>query len=104
MLMIQEVTLDTANPPANLENSGIQITYVPKDGGNRFTVTATANGSGPQLQAHNLDDHLRSRGLQTEPSRLKHSSDLGVGLGGPIQTDRLWFYSSVRRWGAQNTV
>jgi hypothetical protein len=55
-----------------------------------------ANGSGPSLQASNLTDNLKSRGVQTASSSLKTLYDLNGAVGGPIKQDKLWFYASSR--------
>ena len=43
---------------------------------------------------------LRSRGL-TESAETKKVYDYGVGLGGRIVRDKLWFYTAHRWWGNQ---
>src|SRR5262249_391181 len=30
--------------------------------------------------------------------------DLGLGIGGPVVTDKLWFYSAGRKWGASRYI
>ena len=46
-------------------------------------------------RARNTDDELRARGLRT-PNSLKLQSDVNPGLGGPLERDKLWFYTSAR--------
>src|SRR4029077_18780098 len=43
---------------------------------------------------------LRARGL-TSSSSVKRVYEAGVGIGGPIVKERLWFYNADRFWGAQ---
>ena len=50
------------------------------------------------MQAQNLTDGLRARGLTATPG-AKQIWDYGVGVGGPIFRDKLWFYQGNRWWG-----
>ena len=52
------------------------------------------------MQSRNLSDEHRARGVTTAPS-VKQIWDWGLGVGGPIRNDRLWFYQANRWWGAQ---
>ena len=40
----------------------------------------------------------------TTPPKVKKVYDAGGGIGGPIRSDRLWFFTAHRWWGTQNTV
>lgn len=77
-----------------------QINLVPKDGGNRFRLSSVAAYTDRNFQATNLTDTLRARGATT-PGAIRKIWDYGLGIGGPIVTDRLWFYSANRAWGVQ---
>ena len=76
----------------------MNVNVVPKDGGNLFSGTATGEYAGKRMQSDNLTDELRGRGL-ANTTRLRHVSDIGVGVGGPIKQDSLWFYTAHRKWG-----
>jgi carboxypeptidase family protein len=97
---IQEVALETGGQSAESTTGGVQLNFVPKDGGNTFKTYFSANYTGPQLQNSNLSDDLRARGL-TVANSIKKIYDGGAGTGGPIKRDRLWFYTAHRWWGAQ---
>lgn len=99
---IQETTLETTGMSAESMTGGIQINIVPKDGGNTFSVYTNNSYSNGDLQSSNLTDDLRARGMLTEPAKVRKIYDYGVGVGGPIMKDRLWFYSAHRWWGAQS--
>ena len=58
---------------------------------------STAPGSTKSLQSDNLDDELRARGVTSTPY-LRKRYDVGGGVGGPIQQDKIWFFVSVRSW------
>jgi hypothetical protein len=76
--------------------AGVQINYVPRDGGNTFNGSFAADFGADALQSSNLDDELRSRGL-TATTRIKTLYDVNGGFGGPLLRDRVWFFSSARK-------
>jgi hypothetical protein len=96
---MQEIVLE-GQSTAETETTG-NINYIPKDGGNKLSLIGNAAYTNDKLQASNLDDALRARGATT-PTSVRKIYDYGVGVGGPIRTDHLWFYSATRYWGAQN--
>jgi hypothetical protein len=102
-MAVAETTIQTSGYGAEAETGGVQINIVPKDGGNSFSGSGLINGTSGKLQSNNLDDDLRARGIATPPN-VKSIYDQGVGFGGPIAQDKLWFYTGHRRWGSQNTV
>ena len=99
MAGIQETVLETLSS-AEAETGGVQLNYLPKDGGNILSIYGTANYADENLSAENLNDDLRSRGL-TQSVSVRKIYDYGFGVGGPIAEDRLWFYGTGRKWGAQ---
>ena len=102
-LAVEETSIQTSGFSAEFEVAGPTANIVPKDGGNTFKFTVAGNGTGSGLQSSNLTDELRGRGLITPP-KVKHIYDVGFAGGGPVQTDRLWFYTAHRWWGTQNTA
>ena len=53
------------------------------------------------MQSGNLDDDLRT--LQfTAQNRVDTVYDVNATLGGPVMRNRLWFFSTFRRWAANN--
>ena len=102
--MVQEIVLDTSAASVETESSGMNLNVVPKDGGNTFTATFTGEGSKTSLQASsNIDDDLKARGL-LNGSPIRKIWDVGAGFGGPIQKDRIWFYTGGREWGAIQNI
>ena len=59
------------------------------------------NGTNGDLQSANVDTALEARGASPLAKNRK-VWDYGVGVGGPIVQDRVWFYTAHRWWGAQN--
>jgi hypothetical protein len=99
---VAETTVQTSSGAAESESGGVLINVVPRDGGNVFSGTFNANGSWPALQSDNLSDALRRRGLTSAPT-LRVRYDVGGGFGGPIRTDKLWFFGSARSWRTAST-
>src|SRR5467141_473810 len=91
----EEVVVETAAGSAEATTGGVQINIIPKDGGNRFSGSLSAEITGPSLTSDNLTDELRGRGLTAAPSVRKYY-DVGGGLGGPIKRDKLWFFGASR--------
>ena len=102
-MAVAETTIQTGGYGAESETGGVAINIVPKDGGNKFSGSTFTNGTSGKFQSTNLDDELRGRGIQTSP-KVKNIYDLGVGFGGPLKQDKLWFYTAHRRWGTKNSV
>ena len=53
------------------------------------------------MQSDNSNASLLAAGLKAR-NKIDTVYDLNADLGGPIIKDRLWFYSTFRRWGANN--
>src|SRR2546427_601140 len=92
----QELVVETAAGTAESSTGGVQINIIPKDGGNKFSGTASIEATGPALTSDNTNDDLRARGLKGAPS-VRQYYDVGGGVGGPIKKDKLWFYAAFRR-------
>jgi hypothetical protein len=69
---------------------------IPKAGGNTFSGSLLANGSGPSLQGSNVTDRLQTLGLRSASTTLKKLYDVNGAVGGPLQKDKLWFYVTSR--------
>jgi hypothetical protein len=95
---VQEIVVDTGGIAADSETGGANYNVVPRDGGNRISVTAAGNYAGENLQQNNMSDSLRERGVSNLPPIYK-IYDAGGGFGGPIQHDKLWFFTAHRVWG-----
>ena len=94
---VDEVLVTTSSATAELASGGVLLNVVPRDGGNSYRATFNATVSDRSLQSDNLDDALRARGVVSSPY-LRQRYDVGGGLGGPIQQDKLWFFLSLRSW------
>jgi hypothetical protein len=97
---VQEVVVTTSTGSGEIETAGVQINYIPKEGGNAYRGTFNVLGSANKLQANNIDTAISSTGV-TSGQQVKKMYDVGIGLGGPIVKDKLWFYGAARWWLAQ---
>ena len=97
---VQEIQLEMGGMAAETDTGGVQMNVVPKTGGNIFAGAANFDFTNGDLQADNLSDALKARGLTTV-TKLKKVYDYGGGFGGPLKQDKLWFYTAHRWWGSQ---
>ena len=96
----QELSYEFGAISAEVAGGGVRVNIIPKDGGNRFSGSAFLNFANDKMQGNNVDDTLRSQGVQTADSILK-IYDASGALGGPLVKDRLWFWTAHRYWGYQ---
>jgi hypothetical protein len=114
---MQEMTVNTAGADASMAGGGVQINYVPRDGGNTFKGLLFVTGANGAMQGTNYSsgtrdasgactplDSMFCRGLVTQPGALKQVYDVNPGFGGPIVRDRLWFFFTTRWTKAENYV
>jgi hypothetical protein len=99
----QEVVVNLGGGSAEADLGGVQMNFIPKDGGNRFSTYLFANFANERLQGDNLSDQIRARGLKTV-NAVDHIYDVNGSFGGPAKVDRLWFYTAHRKWGNGTTV
>src|SRR5262249_52382446 len=74
---------------------------IPHDGGNQFHGTVFATGANSSLQSDNLTSDLVNLGFKAQ-NRVDTVYDINMTLGGPVLKDRLWFFTTFRRWSANN--
>jgi hypothetical protein len=99
--LMEEISYQTSSLPAEAPVGGVQINMIPRDGGNVYRGTLFASGGNTRFQSNNLDDQLRGLGFLAQ-NRVKSVYDVNVTYGGPLRQNRLWFFSTYRRWSANN--
>ena len=100
---IQEVVIAHSGMSAETETAGLQVNYIPKDGGNTFSGSGRATFTNSDFQSDNLSQELTDRGVTTSSS-VRKVYDYGASFGGPIKQDKLWFYTAHRWWGNQTNA
>ena len=101
--MFQEMSYQTSALSAEVQASGVRLNMIPKEGGNAFKGSMFLSRTPGSWQSNNFTDELRATGLRA-PNRVERIQDLNPSLGGPIKKDRLWFFTSFRRWGVDQTI
>ena len=97
-MMFEEVVYETTAGTAEIQGAGVRMNMIPKEGGNTYSGQVFYTYLPGDFASDNVTQDLRDRGLGAG-AVLKEVFDINVGIGGPIVRDRLWFFSSGRRWG-----
>jgi len=95
-LLFDQVDVQLSGQMAETGTNGVIMNAVPRAGGNRFSGSLLANGSGPSLQGNNVTPDLNARGLTGASTTLKRLYDINGAVGGPIKQDKAWFYATSR--------
>src|SRR2546426_5822655 len=93
-----EVAMTTSGGLGEAEVGGPTLSIVPKTGGNTVNGTVYLSGVTSGMVGSNYTQDLRTRGL-TAPNALLKLWDYNVGVGGPIKTDKIWFFGQFRDVG-----
>ena len=99
--LMEEISYQTSSLPAEAPVGGVQINMIPRDGGNTFHGTVFSTGANESMQSDNLSTDLVALGFSKQ-NRVQSVYDVNLTLGGPIRRDRLWFFTTFRRWSANN--
>jgi len=106
----QETTYQTAGVGADRSGGGVTLNMVPKEGGNRVSGDARAVIRPGQTQGDNYSQRFKDWGLPVDKfgnpaiNRIDHVHDFAGSGGGPIQKDKLWFFTSGRALAPVNAV
>ena len=92
----QEVTMNTSAADAEFATGGVRMNRIPRDGGNTLNGTFFGSFATSEMQADNLTQDLKDRGLPT-PDSIDHNWEVNPGIGGPIRRDRLWYYGAYQQ-------
>lgn len=101
--MFEEMSFQTSALTAEVPSAGVRLNMIPKDGSNTLRGSLFYSQTPSSFQSDNLTPELRQRGLRA-PNRVEKIIDVNFGIGGPVKRNKLWFYSSVRFWGVDQTV
>jgi hypothetical protein len=85
------------------EGGGPALNIVPKEGGNTVRGSFYSAGVTEGMVGSNYSDELRARGLTT-PGETRKVWDFNLGIGGPIKSDRLWYFGTYRYEGSERSV
>src|SRR5262249_55637664 len=93
-LLFDEVNVQLSGQMAETGTNGVIMNAIPRSGGNRFSGSLLANGSGPGLQSSNVTANLQSRGVTGASTTLKTLYDINGSIGGPRKTETTSFYTT----------
>src|SRR6187455_1830215 len=99
----QEIQVTIAGGLGETDRGGPAFNMIPRTGGNNFSGTYFLSYAGEWAQSSNLDDELRSYGINEVPGLIKNY-DTNFAIGGPIMRDRLWFFANARMFGSASDV
>src|SRR6185436_8418817 len=100
---VQEMTITTSGLSAEARTSGVMSNTIPKEGGNTYRGYFFGNFTNNSLQADNLTQELKDKGLLAVGNAYRFW-DLNPTLGGPLAKDRVWFYGGFRYSGTRSYV
>ena len=87
---IEEMVISTSDMNAEYAFGGVATNAIPKEGANTFSYYVNVGGTNGDLQSANVDQSLQGRGASALAKNRK-VWDYGVGVGGPLAQDRVWF-------------
>jgi hypothetical protein len=99
----EEAVYQIGGGTAEATSSGVIVNLIPRQGGNEFHGDATGLYSNHSFQASNDSEELRARGLRSQGG-VDELHDVNASLGGPIKTDKVWFFGSVRNWKTNSYI
>jgi hypothetical protein len=99
----QEMQLTLSGGLGESEMGGTLVNFIPKTGGNNFSGQGFFSTAGEWSQGNNIDDDLKSKGLN-QPAALYKNWDVQASLGGPIFRDKLWFFGNYRDFGSHDDI
>ena len=100
-LTVAETVVETGGANADSDSPNVLVNMVPKEGGNNFRYSVSGLFTNHNFQSNNLTPELTDRGI-TDVPKLNRMYDAGFTIGGPIRTDKVWFFAAIRRWGVRN--
>ncbi|MGE3578651.1 MAG: carboxypeptidase regulatory-like domain-containing protein, partial [Vicinamibacterales bacterium] len=93
--MTQEMSLESNPVAADVSGAGVKINMIPRDGGNQFSGDVFFSGMTKAMQADNVTQELRNRGLRSGTG-TEWMYDLNPAAGGRIVRDKIWYFASGR--------
>ncbi len=93
-----EIQISTGGNDIRQATGGLGLNFVVKRGTNQFRGTARGYYTEDGLEATNLPDELKTRGITPETAdHNKQISEVGVDVGGPIVRGKLFFWASYAK-------
>jgi hypothetical protein len=93
----EELQINYGNNDVRSQTGGVQLNFVTKRGGNKFSGTFYMDAEDQNWQSSNFTSALANQGLK--PPGIRKIYLYGANFGGPIVKDHAWFFGS---WGIQD--
>jgi len=97
-----EVAVSAAGGDVTMNTPGAAIVASVKSGGNKFSGLENMTYEPGKWVGSNLDSATRSRGFTGQPNLKFWETHLD--LGGPIATDKAWFYASYNHFTINKAI
>ncbi len=98
-----EVNIMTNGAPAEVGTGGVYMNIVTRAGGNQLRGGASAFWEDDSFQSNNVSKDLRAIGV-TNGQPVNFIYDVNANVGGPLRRNRVWFFSSYRRFDINTQV
>ncbi len=95
--MFEEVNYQTSAIPAEVAIGGIYMNMVTKAGGNQWRADARYYWADKDTQASNFQDVSERFGFPGG-NPITSQYDFNTTAAGPVLKDRIWLFTSIRRW------
>src|SRR5687768_5548022 len=94
--MLQEMQVTTGGADASQQTGGVGINFVTRSGTNRFKGSGRLLNTNERFQADNVTDEIRAANAGSG-APIQNINDFGFEVGGPIRSDKLWYWGSFGR-------
>ena len=101
--MSTEVSYQTSGIGADTSSGGVRLNMIPREGGNKFSGSFFSSWRDGAWQSDNFSQDLKDRGLPNA-SLIDRIYDVNFSIGGPIKKDKLWFFTSFRKWSVNAPI
>lgn len=98
-----EINIMTNGAPAEVGTGGVYMNMVTRSGGNDFSGSGSIFWEDDSFQGDNVSDELRAVGVRTG-NPINFIYDFNSNLGGPLRRDKVWFFSSYRRFDVNTQI
>jgi len=98
-----EVNIMTNGAPAEVGTGGVYMNIVTRSGANQLNGGTSAFWEHNTFQSDNVSSDLRALGVTTG-NPINFIYDVNGNVGGPLRRNRVWFFSSYRRFDVNTQV
>jgi hypothetical protein len=104
--IIDEVSVGSLGQPAEYGGfTGAVVNTITKSGGNRFSALSEIRWTNNSLASNNVPaDVIAKNATLATPAQVLTMKDFTVQLGGPIQKDKIFFFTSIQRYHIEQKI